>query len=111
MEDFLKNIINNKTHCYFISPHFDDAIFSVGELMQYLSGKVDTTVINIFTSCGAAKNSLSARAYLKQCQQDDAKKLFKVRIDEDQRALTSISAKVHNFGYTDALWRRKKALS
>ena len=105
----IKSIIENKTKCFFVSPHLDDAVFSAGEFMLYLSGKVDIAVINIFTSCGDAKNSLSARAYLKQCQSDDAKKLFEVRIDEDQRTLDSIDAKVYNLGYTEALWRRKKA--
>ena len=108
MDNLVENIINKKTHCYFISPHLDDAVFSAGSLMSYLSGKVDITVINIFTSAGDGINTLSARSYLKQCKINNPKKLYEVRINEDNIALSKLNAKIFNLGFTEALWRKKQ---
>lgn len=107
MSNLLKTLIQHHTHCYFVSPHFDDAAFSAGGLMIALSGHVPITVINVFTECGDASNTLSAKAYLNQCSFDDAHKLYSLRRREDHRALTSIKANIVNMGYTDALWRQR----
>src|SRR3989344_803253 len=108
MDNLVENIINKKTHCYFISPHLDDAVFSAGSLMSYLSDKVNITVINIFTSAGDGNSTLSARSYLKQCKINDPKKLYEVRINEDNIALSKLNSKIFNLGFTEALWRKKQ---
>lgn len=106
--DLIESIIKNKTTCFFVSPHLDDAAFSAGGLIYYLSDKVDIIVINVFTNSGDGKNTLSAKAYLEQCQVGDPKRLFDHRIAEDYRALTKIDVRIHNLDYTDALWREIK---
>src|SRR3990167_9161599 len=108
MDNLVENIINKKTHCYFVSPHLDDAVFSAGELLSQLAGKVDITVINVFTSFGDGNNTLSARSFLKQCKIDNPKKLYEIRINEDNIALSKLNARVYNLGFTEALWRRKR---
>lgn len=109
MDKLIESIIKNKTECFFISPHLDDAAFSAGELMIHLAGKVNITVINVFTSAGDEKNTLSARAYLKQCKSNNLKILYQQRINEDKIALSTLGAKIYNLGYTDALWRKKRS--
>jgi hypothetical protein len=106
--DFVKEIVKNKTHCYFISPHLDDAIFSSGELMAYLSNKVPVTVINVFTNAGDNRNTLSAKAFLKQSGFGNPDNLFKLRIGEDKRAMSSLGINSFYLGFTDALWRKTK---
>lgn len=103
----IRAIITKKIPCYFISPHLDDAIFSAGGLMSKLRGKVDMTIINVFTSAGVGGHTLSASTYLKQCGESDAQSLFAKRIKEDQVAAKMFGAKVINLGYQDALWRTK----
>lgn len=107
MDKLINEIISNNTHCYFISPHLDDAAFSAGGLICHLAGKVPVTVINVFTS-GGDQNTLSARAFLKQSNEKSAATLFEKRIAEDFEALGSIGVGVQNFGYSDALWRKHK---
>ncbi|MBP9669939.1 PIG-L family deacetylase [Candidatus Woesebacteria bacterium] len=103
----IRHIIAKKIPCYFISPHLDDAIFSAGGLISKLRGKVDITIINVFTSAGVSGHTLSASTYLKQCGESDAQLLFVKRIKEDQVAGQMLGAKVINLGYQDALWRAK----
>ncbi len=105
--DFVNQIIAKKTHCFFVSPHLDDAIFSAGGLISELSGKVPMTVINVFTSSGDSKNTLSAKAFLKQCGYKSKEKLFTDRIDEDKAIFDTLGIKVINLGEVDALWRQK----
>lgn len=107
----IHRIIAKKIPCYFISPHLDDAIFSAGGLMSKLRGKVDMTIINVFTSAGVGGQTLSASTYLKQCNESDAQLLFAKRIKEDQVAGQMLGAKVINLGYQDALWRTKSKSS
>jgi LmbE family N-acetylglucosaminyl deacetylase len=103
----LQSIIKNKKTCYFVSPHFDDAVFSAGALMTYLSKYTDIVVVNIFTNAGGRPYTLSAKQYLKQCGFADAEKLFADREKEDKLALKGVVKKVINLGFVDALWRRK----
>lgn len=107
----IDQIIKNKIPCYFISPHLDDAVFSAGGLLDKLSGKVDLTVINVFTNSGDSKNTLSARAYLKQCQEGDPSKLFAKRRKEDKVALKTWKVKVVDLPYADAMWRKTTPLN
>jgi LmbE family N-acetylglucosaminyl deacetylase len=106
MDNLIKKIIKSKTKCYFISPHFDDAVFSSGNLLSLLSGKVEIVVINIFTNAGDSHNTLSAKKYLNSCHIHDPNRLFEVREKEDSKALSLVKAKKINLGFTDALWRK-----
>jgi LmbE family N-acetylglucosaminyl deacetylase/thiamine kinase-like enzyme len=102
----IATIIRKKSSCYFISPHFDDAAFSAGGLMGELAAAgVPVTVINVFTSCGDGKNTLSAKKYLTSVGATTAEKLYEERSEEDAKALKNIGVNVVNLGFTEALWR------
>ena len=105
---YLDSIVKNKKACYFISPHFDDAVFSAGALMTYLAKHVSVTVINIFTKASEPPYTLSADMFLRQCGYNDAQKLFADREREDASVFKSINVKVINLSFSDALWRKKK---
>lgn len=98
------------TKLFFISPHLDDAAFSLGSYMSKARSRNKLVVVNVFTRGGLA-HTLSARAFLHQCQVGDVNKLFALRRREDNSALHGIGAKVIDWGYIDALWRRKSKKS
>lgn len=102
----IQSILTEKKPCYFISPHFDDAIFSAGALIQYLSKETNITIINVFTKANTL-TTLSAIMYLRQCGYTNALQLFADREQEDKRVFTGIAKHVINLGFTDALWRKK----
>lgn len=105
----MKRIVSNKTPCYFISPHFDDAIYSAGGLIWYLkTKKVPISVINVFTKPSGLSSTFSIMKYLRSCNYRDAKKLFNDRTIEDKKVLYRIGVKVYNLNFIDALWRIKK---
>jgi LmbE family N-acetylglucosaminyl deacetylase len=105
----ISNIIKDGRPCFFISPHLDDAVFSAGGLISYLHGlSVPITVINVFTSAGTGKSSLSANKFLSQCGYSSPIQLFTDRIKEDHEAFKLLpKVKIINLGYIDALWRTK----
>lgn len=108
MKKLLNQIVKSKSKCVFVSPHFDDAVFSAGGVIQELvKNGVSVTVINIFTACGTTSNSLSAKVYLKQCGYDNARVLYKDREIEDASTFKTLKIKHINLGFTDALWRTK----
>lgn len=106
MHKLIEKIIKDKVPCYFVSPHFDDAAFSSGGLISYLSDKTCITVINVFTSSGDGKNTFSAKAYLKQCYSTDPQRLFNIRSKEDDMVFSRLKLRVINLGFTDGLWRK-----
>ena len=105
----IDGIIAKKKVCYFISPHFDDMVFSSGALATKLAKTNKIIVINIFTTAGE-QHTLSAKAYLKQCKYKNATKLYEDRTKEDKRALQPIAKQVINLGFAEALWRRKPGI-
>ncbi len=103
----IDKIKEKKMTCYFISPHYDDAVLSAGALMTYLSKYTDVIVINVFTKAGEIPYTMSAKAYLKQCGFEDAQTLYKNREKEDKEVLGKIVKKSTDLGFVDALWRKK----
>lgn len=103
------DIIKQQKHCYFISPHFDDAMLSAGGLIEYLADKTPVTVINVFTKGGQKPYSLSARAFLKKCAANTADELYKEREREDVQAFEDLNVEIIKLSFTDALWRTKNA--
>lgn len=94
----------------FVSPHFDDAVFSAGGFMTELAKNGNKIiVVNVFTSCGDAKNSFSAKQYLRKCNYISAHELYKQRTVEDAAVLSMLGVKSINLGLVDALWRKKAA--
>ena len=107
MNNYLDSIVEKRQVCYFISPHFDDAVFSAGALMTYLAKHTRVVVVNIFTKASGRPYTLSAHMFLRQCGYKDAQKLFADREREDADVFKGINVKVINFSFSDALWRKK----
>jgi LmbE family N-acetylglucosaminyl deacetylase len=104
--EFIKKIVKEKIPCYFVSPHFDDAVLSAGDLLAYLSKSTKVTVVNVFTKAGNY-NTLSAKRFLSLSgKYKDASKLFVDRDNEDSITLANLPIKRINFNFIDALWRR-----
>ncbi len=94
---------------YLISPHLDDAVFSAGGFISKIAKTNKVVLVNIFTSTGEARETLSSKTYLKQVNYQDSTKLFKDRIIEDKKAADTIGIhRIINLGFVDALWREKR---
>lgn len=112
MNDLIKKIIvGNKRRLYFVSPHLDDAILSCGSLIHKLVNDFSVTVINVFTEISPPPFTLSAKAFMKQCNRYDAHEFFKERRQEDCNVLNSLGVEVKNLGFIDAQWRKKEKLN
>ncbi len=108
MNRIIKKIISTKSACYFISPHFDDAILSCGSLMHELSGKVPLTVINVFTAAHKGPYTISAKQFLKLSGfRNQGLELFATRAEEDRKALYWVHARIINLGLTADQFRLK----
>jgi LmbE family N-acetylglucosaminyl deacetylase len=110
MDKMVKDIIKEKRDCFFISPHLDDAAFSAGGLIAYLSKKTRVIVVTVFSEAGENEHSLSALSYIKQCgyKEKGVKEFYKQRRSEDKEVLEGLGAEVIHMGYLDALWRKGK---
>lgn len=104
----VNKFVRNKIHCYFVSPHLDDAVFSCGDLISYLANKTPVTIINIFTQADDGPYTLSAKAYLKKSGYKEALKIYSERRKEDAKVLSKLKVEVINLGFVDALWRKKE---
>jgi LmbE family N-acetylglucosaminyl deacetylase len=109
-DNLAEKIIERKNSCVFVSPHLDDAVLSCGNLMMYLNGKTDMSVLTVFTEAGGVPETLSARMFLKQCGVPNAHELFEKRREEDERVLDAIGASRKHLGFADALWRKRTGL-
>lgn len=106
-DKLLQAIIKEKKTCYFVSPHFDDAVLSAGALMTYLAAHTKLVIINVFTKSDPSVTTFSARTFLKQCGYTDAAQLYIDRETEDADVFKNIADKIINLGFVDALWRKK----
>jgi glycosyltransferase involved in cell wall biosynthesis/LmbE family N-acetylglucosaminyl deacetylase len=105
---FIKSIIKNKTPCYFISPHLDDAVLSAGGLISYLSKNVPVNVINVFSKGDRRPYTFSAKRFLSQSGYKDTEGFYRERAIEDKRVLRDVNIKPHDLEFVDALWRKDK---
>ncbi len=105
--DLVTKIINNKLPVIIVSPHPDDAVLSCGELLQQLSGKINCTIITVFTKAHGGPYTLSAKQFLKASGMQDGLSLYKGRRNEDAKAQKMLGAKMINLGLVDAQFRRK----
>jgi len=107
--NFVDKIIKNKTECIFISPHFDDAILSCGDLLRQLAGKTKISIINVFTTAHSGPYTFSARKFLLDSgNYTDATKLFNAREIEDRVVLEKLRITQINLGLQDGLFRKRK---
>ncbi len=107
MDKAISEIIRNKKHCYFISPHLDDAVLSAGGLLSYLAGKTDVTLVTVFTEAGEKPYTMSAKGFLRYCGYTDAKKLFTDRRLEDKEVAAKLGINTIHLGFIDGSFRRR----
>ncbi len=110
MKKFINDIIAQKTPCYFLSPHFDDAALSCGGLISFLADKTDVTVITVFTKGGKPPYTLSAKKALQDSEESDAALLYSKRKEEDNIAFSSLGVKTVLLGEKEALYRKKESV-
>ena len=108
MQSIINEIIKNQTHCFFISPHLDDAVLSAGSVMSYLAGKTPLTIINIFTQAGGKPYTRSVKGFLKSCGVNDAKELFELRRKEEQQVIRQLGIDSINLGFIDGGFRKRR---
>jgi LmbE family N-acetylglucosaminyl deacetylase len=104
--EVIKSIIANKTPVYFISPHFDDAILSAGELIYYLSDKTVVTVVTVFAKAGKEKHTFSAAKALRNSGFYTVEELYTARQQENKKALSPMHVHSFDLPFVEALWRQ-----
>jgi len=108
LNTIIKMIIKEEKHCYFVSPHFDDAALSAGALISFLADKVPVTVINVFTKGDKGPYTLDSKLYLSRCKYKDANRLLSERRKEDKAVFKELGVEVINLDFIEALWRKKE---
>lgn len=103
----INDIVKNRNRCFFISPHQDDAVFSAGGLISYLSNKTEVIIINVFDGCGSGPYTLSAKAFLKQCAYQTMSDLSTQRYSEDAEVAKRLNVALINLDFDDAQYRKK----
>jgi LmbE family N-acetylglucosaminyl deacetylase len=106
--DGVARAVSAGASCLFLSPHLDDAVLSCGALLRALSGRCAVTVATAFTTADGPPHTFAARSFLRQCSVSDAATLFAARRAEDQQVLAELGAAHVHYGFTDALFRRRK---
>ena len=109
---FIDTNIKDKKTFIFVSPHFDDAVFSAGGLLYYLyKNKAKLKVVNVFTKASSPPYTFSARRNLRLSKFSSAIDLYKVREKEDSETLRKLNVKIYNLGFCDALFRKKSLVN
>jgi LmbE family N-acetylglucosaminyl deacetylase len=111
LDSILEQIIKERRPCFFFSPHLDDGVLSCGNLIGYLSGKTNVTVVTVFTKASEKPYSFSARRFLMHCNETNASVLFQKRRYEDKAATKKLGAACEHLGCVDGTWRRHKRIS
>lgn len=110
MNNVMAGIVAGKRRCVFVSTHLDDAVLSCGNLITQLTGKADVSVASVFTEAGEKPETLSAKAFLRQCGVRDAQQLFSMRRKEDDTVMRALGFQYQHLGFSDACWRKRTGL-
>lgn len=110
MEKILQKIVKEQRHCYFVSPHFDDAVLSAGSVISYLTPLTPVTVVNVFTQANNKRNTLSGVMALHRTGFRNQSDYYRERVKEDKMVMNKLGVKYINLGFEEALWRRIKKL-
>src|SRR3990167_2512365 len=103
----LKWIRNNKVPCFFISPHLDDAIYSAGSLISFLTQETDVNILTLFTKANHQAFSEAAKRWLKASGHEDAEEHYRLRNIEDEKASADVGASSVHLGFVGTIWRRE----
>lgn len=107
----LKRIIDDKAPCFFISPHLDDAIYSAGSLISFLTQKTDVNIVTLFTKATHRAYSEAAKRWLIVSGHGNAEEHYRLRRIEDEKACVEVGAKSIHLGFDGTIWRRKNIAS
>lgn len=107
MKEVITNILENKSRIVVLSPHLDDAIFSVGGLLWELKDKVEIILVNIFTR-SSKPYTMSAKKFQLQCGYVSLEKLYEDRVKEDMGVYSKLNIELISLGLDDALFRKIK---
>jgi LmbE family N-acetylglucosaminyl deacetylase len=90
----------------FISPHFDDAVFSCGGLIARISDKLETHVWTIFSGKPILPRTSPLIRWLHNASQSpNADSLNSTRKTEDLQSLSHLTAKSKHLGFLDSVYR------
>lgn len=104
-------IINNKVRCFFISPHFDDAIYSAGSLISLLTQETDVTIVTLFTEATRCAYSEAAKRWLNLSGHLNAEEHYRLRNIEDDKACVEVGAASIHLGFIGTIWRKANIAS
>lgn len=102
----LVNFLKNR-QLFVISPHYDDAILSLGMFLYNLKAHSKITIINIFTKAHKGPYTFSGKKFIDKTKYDNANDLFRQRAIEDKKVISKINAKIIYLRLVDALFRKK----
>jgi hypothetical protein len=98
---------NLTTRWIFLSPHLDDAIFSCGGLVSYLSEKgIKTEIWTIFSDQTENKASITHYAKTLHKRWETGDRPYVIRKEEDYKASQTVGAYPVHFGFLDCIYRR-----
>jgi LmbE family N-acetylglucosaminyl deacetylase len=102
------NIHQESYDAIFLSPHFDDAVLSVGgKIAQLTKRKKRALIITFFTQGNDLITSSDTLLFLKNSGVKRSTTLFQKRKKEDTLAAQALEAEVLHLNFTDALFRTK----
>jgi LmbE family N-acetylglucosaminyl deacetylase len=91
----------------FLSPHLDDAVFSCGGLISYLSEKgISVEIWTIFSDQTEDVSELTPYAQSLHSRWQAGDHPYNTRKEEDARACMTVGARNVHFGYLDCIYRR-----
>jgi LmbE family N-acetylglucosaminyl deacetylase len=98
---------DRSTRWIFLSPHLDDAVYSCGGMISYLTQNgIDVEIWTVFSDQTRDLSSLSAyaRGFHDQWQAGDYP--YDFRQKEDARACKTVGAVMVHLGYMDCIYRK-----
>lgn len=100
------NYLRGMERIIVFSSHLDDAVLSMGSLIDYLAiNDIKIQIVTVFTECSNV-SSPSIKRLLSRDNFSDSDTYFSLRREEDKKALAElkIDHTIH-LGYVDAAWR------
>ena len=103
----VRDIVERKIPCYFISPHLDDAALSAGSLIRHLADKTEVWVLTVFSEADQGPLTLSAKRFLGKHGYNNSQEMYADRQEEDKEVWRKLGVSSAHLGFVDALWRKK----
>ena len=101
------NISDQRTRWIFLSPHLDDAVYSCGGLISYLSEKgIDVEIWTVFSEQADDERVIPPYALTLHTRWQAGDHPYIARKAEDTLACRLVGARQVHFGYLDCIYRR-----